>query len=219
MDYPDLYRVSPREAERASGMLAESFMGDPFFRYLFPDDVRRSKVLPHLFRTIVAWAMATGDVYATSVQFEGVMTLPWRRIPSFPARLRTMAHSLAAAGGLLFRYGLVGPMRRARGIRPATRTLIQFYRLYEPSIHIGLIAVQPQYRGRGFMTRMMRPVLAEADGTGSFVVLDTESEENIPLYRRFDFRLAHEIQAAPGLHYHLMVRTPHGLHDSTTRIR
>lgn len=185
-------------------------MDDPFFIYLFPSDRERKRALPAIYRGVLSWMLATGDIYATSENMEGVFVIRRPGTRHSPLSIvRAWAASLRGILVLPFQVSISGLFRRSRSLRPATRTLFDCYRRFEPSIHLNMIAVDRRYRGQKLMSAMMRAILADAGHIGAYCVLDTENEENIPVYQHLGFRKAHEIVAVPGkVTYYLMVYEP-----------
>lgn len=54
-----------------------------------------------------------------------------------------------------------------------------------------MVVVDPQYQGKGFASRLIRPTLEEAERKGETVYLETHNKQNIELYERYGFRLLH----------------------------
>ena len=69
----------------------------------------------------------------------------------------------------------------------------------EPHWYLGLIAVDPAYRGRGLGTKLMEHCLSFVDRDGLPAYLESTNSANTSLYRRFGFEQLAEVQvgAAP----------------------
>ncbi len=71
----------------------------------------------------------------------------------------------------------------------------------EPNIHVNMLAVSPDFQGRGLARVLLERVHAmsreRADSRG--VTLSTESERNVALYRHLGYRVVGQATIAPGL--------------------
>jgi GNAT superfamily N-acetyltransferase len=71
----------------------------------------------------------------------------------------------------------------------------------EPNIHVNILAVSPDRRGRGLARALLERVHAMSrerpDSRG--VTLSTESERNVALYRHLGYRVVGQATIAPGV--------------------
>jgi GNAT superfamily N-acetyltransferase len=70
-----------------------------------------------------------------------------------------------------------------------------------PHYHLNMIGVRRSHTGRGLARRLLEAVhrLSDADGGSSGVSLTTETEQNLPLYEYFGYRLMGHAVVADGL--------------------
>lgn len=68
------------------------------------------------------------------------------------------------------------------------------YRPDEPHWHLGLVAVDPAYRGQGLATRLLTHCLEEIDRDGFPVFLESTNAANLTLYERLGFRKLAEVR-------------------------
>ena len=58
-----------------------------------------------------------------------------------------------------------------------------------PHWYLQIIGVAPEHQGKGFSSQLMRPMLARFDREGLPCYLETQTEKNVAIYRRFGFRV------------------------------
>lgn len=172
-------------------MLGRSFQDDPLWRYFIPDPERRRRLLRGLLAIRVRQGLADGEVYATSSAFEGVAV--W--LPSAKSDITF---------GQLIRYGAVSiPVRLGvislRRIIAAGTFMSGVRRRYAPTCYCLLspIGVDPDFRGKGYASRLLRPMLARLDRMGLPCYLETQNERNAAMYTHFGFKTLEKV-AIPG---------------------
>jgi len=60
-----LVRLPAHQLGQASEVMARAFQNDPLLKYLVPNDVRRIRLLPSFFGTVVRYCLRYGEVYTT----------------------------------------------------------------------------------------------------------------------------------------------------------
>lgn len=167
-------------------MLARAFYDYPMSVYFMPDEATRKKEQPAVFRTLMRSGIKNGEVYATSPQMEGVAVWysPDSRQESFWSRL--------TGGQFIFQW-LAGGIVMARQRAFAEYAAEVRRRVVSPRHwYLQLLGVDPAYHGKGYSSRLLRPILARADREGVPCYLDTQAEKNVALYEHFGFRVAEE---------------------------
>jgi ribosomal protein S18 acetylase RimI-like enzyme len=157
---------------------------DPLQRYLFPPAAAEAERT--LFRLIAAYGIRQGNLLATSRKLEGVAywQTPQDRTwvgaaPVLREGLRLLAQS--GAGGV------------ARLVRASAYTFRR-HRRHAPFPHwyLALLAVRPRHQGRGFAGLLLKPVLARLQRERHPCYLETNTPQNVSLYRHFGFRVVEE---------------------------
>ncbi|MCX5700102.1 MAG: GNAT family N-acetyltransferase [Candidatus Omnitrophica bacterium] len=64
----------------------------------------------------------------------------------------------------------------------------------EPQWYLHLVAVRAQFRGQGYSSQLIRPMLARAGSEGLPCTLITQSMENVRKYEHWGFKLVKEMQ-------------------------
>jgi GNAT superfamily N-acetyltransferase len=81
----------------------------------------------------------------------------------------------------------------------------------EPHYYLPVVGVEPERRGRGLGTVLMRPVLERCDDEKLPAYLEATSPRNRALYERHGFEVTEQFSVGPGLPpAWRMWRTPNG---------
>ena len=86
------------------------------------------------------------------------------------------------------------------------------YRPTEPHWYLGLIAVDPAYRGCGVGTKLMEYGLEIADQEGLPAYLESTNAANLSIYRRFGFQQLAEVGVGSSPNRFPMLRPARKLH-------
>src|SRR3954467_2737361 len=103
-----IVRLDPARLHEASDVLARAFHSDPAWRWVLPDEERRARLLPWLFR--VGFEVTVADVWTTEGRVLGAARwlppgrAPMRVAPALRAFLATPMR-LGPATGRFFAYG------------------------------------------------------------------------------------------------------------------
>lgn len=190
-DSGDLLRLKMEQIGPAAEMLARAFGQDPKMGYFVPDEGRRPEITRHHFEFLLRYGLIYGEVYATSPRLEGVAVwLPAKKVEI------TLWRALRA-GLFRFRKG-VGKEALER-ILSFSDYLDTLHRRHMPGPHhyLFFIGVDPACQGKGYASRLIRPVLARLDGEGLPCYLVTQNEQNVALYEHYGFRVI-EKSLVPG---------------------
>jgi ribosomal protein S18 acetylase RimI-like enzyme len=187
----ELLRLTLKERDAGAAVLGRAFAEYEMLRYYFPDETQRHVVADTFVFIGLSICLKYGEAYATSEKLEGVAAwLPpgkapfggWQMIRSVPL-------------SVLFRFALQGANRlRAYGsfIDNLQRRLVPY-----PHWYLQIIGVDPAYQGQGFSSRLVRPVLERIDRDRMPCFLETNTGNNVAIYRRFGFEVVSE-DKVPG---------------------
>jgi len=182
----ELLRLTLKERDAGAVVLGRAFREYELLRYYFHDKTKR-RVVADMFGFIaLSVCLKYGEVYASSEKLEGVAAwLPpgkapfggWQIIRSVPL-------------SILFRFGRQGASRMwayGRYVDNLHRKLVPY-----PHWYLQIIGVDPAYHGQGFSSRLVRPVLERIDRERMLCFLETNTEKNVAIYRRFGFEVVSE---------------------------
>jgi GNAT superfamily N-acetyltransferase len=167
----------------AAGVLTRSFLTNPNFVNLFPDEEVRARALPHVQRACLRDALRAGHVYMASRGGEILGVAAWLPPGGFPLSAR---RQLAAAPDMA-RVLAAAPRSLGRLLR-FTSGLAKLHPA-QPHWYLEAVGVEPGARGLGIGTRLLEPVLARADEAGQPCYLETMTERNVAWYGRLGFEV------------------------------
>ena len=195
----EIVRLDRSQLGDASHVLARAFHEDPAWVWLIPDPVRRSVVLPWLFR--MGFDVTAADVWATEGAIRGVVRWlppgrpPMRLLPTLRALLLTPLR-LGITTVPFLAYGRAVETMRA-SVMPG------------PHWYLAGIGVDPDERRRGIGSALLEPGIAAAERAGLPAVLLTNLEGNLPFYSRHGFEVVREGRTPEdGPKAWAMVRSP-----------
>jgi len=195
----EIERLKPGRLDEASAMLARAFHDDPAWVWVLPDEERRRRLLPWLFR--IGFDVTVADVWTTTGPVIGAARWlpPGRAAMRVGPALRALVATplrLGAASGRFFAYGRAVESLRAR-VAPA------------PHWYLAGIGVDPEFQNRGVGTALLQPGIEGAQRDRVRAVLLTNSERALPFYERSGFRVVGESETPQGgPHAWAMVRDP-----------
>jgi ribosomal protein S18 acetylase RimI-like enzyme len=182
----ELLRLTLKERDAGAAVLGRAFTEYELLQYYFPNATERHAVAVSLAFIELSICLKYGEVYASSEKLEGVAAwLPpgnspfggWQIIRSVPL-------------SILFRFARQGASRMWAYGRYADR----LHRKLVPHPHwyLQIIGVDPAYHGQGFSSRLLRPVLERIDRERMPCFLETNTDRNVAIYRRFGFDVVSE---------------------------
>lgn len=59
----------------------------------------------------------------------------------------------------------------------------------ENYIHLDLLVVSPEQKGKGLGKAMMHHIFSEAKDRGKMITLETQTQENMEMYKHFGFKI------------------------------
>jgi ribosomal protein S18 acetylase RimI-like enzyme len=175
----------PSLRDSAARVLAEAFQDDPVYRFIIPDDARRARDLPWLFRRVAQYSLLYGDAYTTP-NVEGVAS--W--LPPGGTKLTLGRMIRVGLPGIVPRFGWAAFQRMEDIMAHGDELHAQY--AHAPHWYLWAIGVKTSSRGKGIGGLLMQPVLTSAGATGIPCYLETHNEINVPFYLKHGFRVMSE---------------------------
>jgi len=193
----ELYRLKAADRGRASSVLFEAFLHDPFFAYLLGPRCTDERVATSFHRFTINVGLRYGVVQAPSAGIEGVaIWLP-------PGHTAITVWNAIMSGVLGIKGATVRHVKDV--IRFVSRMVA--YSSYAATLHekhapmphwyLMVIGIGDAYRGMGYASRLLRPMLAQCDSKRLPCYLETHNPTNVDLYRHFGFSVM-EAGTLPG---------------------
>jgi ribosomal protein S18 acetylase RimI-like enzyme len=61
----------------------------------------------------------------------------------------------------------------------------------EPYWYIFIIAVSPEYQGKGYASILVKPKIESVNNKNETIYLETQNAKNIPIYQKYGFQIIH----------------------------
>ena len=189
-DLGSLVRLQPSQAKLAGEMLSRVFQDDPIVSYYFPNACRRGNRLIYMFEFLVRLGISCGEVYATSPGLEGVAI--W-----LPPKATMTLWKVIRSGGLslLLKIGVNFVLRGWS----TGRLFSSLRKRHAPFPHwyLAILGVEPKFQGRGYASKLLKPMLTRLDEEHSACYLEAEGEKNVAIYQHNGFEVV-EKATLPG---------------------
>lgn len=197
------YRLTDADTFRASKAMADAFGEDPLWRKIFEGERDLQRRYQACFEVPIRHCLRFGEVHATSEALEGVVaTVPGERSTM---SLRTMLRSGALGAGL--RMGATASKRMADlKILDSDRKRHTAGRTYS---YLLILGVRSAHQGKGLGASLLRGLIERCDSEQLPIYLETETENNVALYRHFGFEVVQHLTLEKlGLPMWEMMREP-----------
>lgn len=179
----DLVQVSKAETKSAVETLVRSFWDDPLSEYFFLDEKKRQEHLPVFMAYRVKQGILNGQVYATSSKFEGIAI--WKHSEQVN---RSLLNDFRVGGFTLFRKVGRAKLGEMINVDQFTSSRREEYSI-KPYLHLGPVGVDPDFQGKGYASKLIRPMLDYLDSEKINCYLEAQNESNVSLYQHFGFEI------------------------------
>jgi len=188
----EIYLVQKKDLKKASTVLMRAFHDDPLIRLVYPNDEERIKYSPYLWEYLLLDGIRYGEVYSPSDLIEGIAKwLPpgkehmgiWRSIRSGAITMSRMASKQKDERFLSMRK-----------IAEITDHILKLHKtlVSEPHWYLANIGVDPKHQGKGFASKLIKPMIKRIEEEGYPVFLETNFEGNVALYEHLGFEVIDE---------------------------
>ncbi|MGD9101106.1 MAG: N-acetyltransferase [Anaerolineae bacterium] len=190
---------------QAAHMFAKAFLVNPAYTALFPDRAERERALQRLFGAVVGYSLAYGLTHTTPAVEGAACWLP-------PGDTEvTLWRSLRTGLGLQRAVVRFNSQAR-RKFLAALAYLDEIHKREAPGPHwyLWVLGVAPHCQGQGIGSRLIQPVLTQADQDGVLCYLETHAERNVVFYQRRGFQVVSDgIVPDQGVRVWTMLRKAH----------
>jgi GNAT superfamily N-acetyltransferase len=175
--------LSKSQVKAASKVLSLALQDYPLHIAFIPDESERKKKSPHFLEVFIRYGMRYGVVYATSPNLEGILI--W--LPSEHADYGIWK---------MIRSGMV-PCTFKIGIKTVLRMLSignyfsKLHNHHAPFRHWygWYVGVSPEFQGKGYGRILIETMLAKADKDQLPCYGETHTQENVPLWEHYGFKV------------------------------
>ena len=174
-------RLNKAQVKPAAEVLSRAFHNYPLLQYYFPEELERKKITSYFLSLAIYSGIRYGEIYATSPNMEGVAV--WFPPDNYPVNIWKLVRSVPIS--VIFAFGMYGGGR----MRQLGEYVDAVHQRLAPFGHwfLQVIGVDPQFQGKGYAGKLLKPMLARIDEEGLSCYLETLDEHNVSLYEHFDF--------------------------------
>lgn len=184
LDLNSPIRLPEEKIISAAEVMGRAFQQESLNVYTLPDSVERREKLPYAFEFLLRYGTLFGEVYTTSQNLEGIAI--W--LPFWEAEMK--ARKIRKAGFNIF-YKTMGEQYFKR-LEICENHIVLLHKRHTADFshwYISAIGVDSKHQGKGYASKLLRPILAEQNIP---CYLETCDEQNVPIYQHLGFDVVEE---------------------------
>ncbi len=184
----DIILLKKSQTNQSVRVLTAAFADYAMWKALFPNDKERNRMIPVLWRGVVAYCRRYGMVEATS-DFTGIAA----RVKPRYAHLTPWRH--IRSGFLLPRAVMMLSMKsRVRFLRVMSQIDKMHRQLMpEPHWYLWVVGINPASQGHGIGGNLLTSGVAQAQQARMPCYLETQTEDNVAFYQKRGFEVLREV--------------------------
>lgn len=171
------------EVKPGGRVIAGSLLVEPGFTAIIPDPGKRLKVMTPLMTGTLSHAVRLGTAYGAILDGKVLGVAIWLPPGAFPFNMMANLRLLPSLRGMRH-IGLA----KARELATVEENAKAHFP-GEPVWYLQAFGVSPETQGQGIGSRLLQPVLDQADASGKACYLETGTERNVRFYERFGFEV------------------------------
>jgi len=181
-----LTSLSSDQLKLASEVLSNAFQEDPVFSKLIPNEKERHKTLSKIFKFQIKYCLKHGVVLATS-NLKGISL--W--FPPKNVFISIWKSIKSSSLSLIFKI----KWKNLHFLRKNDDFIEDLHRKLVPDTHwyLSTIGIDPKHQGKGIGSRMLSYMINRIAKENKTIFLETNSERNVKLYKRFGFRILNKV--------------------------
>lgn len=190
-----LTSLSNDQLKLASEVLSNAFHEDPVFSKLIPNNKERYKTLIKIFKFQIKYCLKHGVVLSTS-NLKGIsLWYPPENV--FISIWKSIKNSSLS---LIFKI----KWKNLHLLRKNDDFSEDLHKKLIPDPHwyLSTIGIDPKHQGKGIGSRMLSFMINHIAKDHKTIFLETNSEKNVKLYKRFGFRILHKVLTPRTNIYH-----------------
>ncbi len=182
----NLFRLRKNHLNSAAELFSEVFFDDTIARMIFPKEETRKQKLYHYFKFRIKYGLLYGEVYASSSNLEGLAV--W--VYSENIEMTNWKNIRAGGLNMLRKVGRDAVIRMSK-IGNFTFALHKKYATF-PHFYLAPVGVDSKHQGKGFASKLLRPMFNRLDQEKLHCYLETQSRTNVEIYLHYGFKVINE---------------------------
>ena len=185
-DLKNLFRIDKTNINLFSQVAARAYFEADDFSTSSKDPSKQMKYLIKLMNLTLRISQKFGFVYAPTENIEGVAA--W--LPHDKIKLSNWQYIRYGALSVFFRAGNEGRRDLLRYSSLVSKKHKQYANF--PHMYLYNLAIDPSYQGKGYASRLLKPMFAKLDENNLPCYLESP-ERNLALYEHFGFEVVEHI--------------------------
>ena len=182
-----LYRLQKGDMDRVAEVQGRAFYDDPLTLHAYSDGSREIDDMRYFVQFPIRYGLRYGEGYAPTSEIEGVaLWLPSKKYPMTFWRILRSA-SLWAMFKMMRKIG----SSRLKRVAYIGKHLDEAHERLAPFEHVYLqmLGVDPEHQGKGYASKLLRPMFERLDERKMPCYLDTLTEKNAVMYEHLGFKI------------------------------
>jgi hypothetical protein len=177
-----LFHFNKSNIKLAADVCAKAYYDDLLFTSFFPNITKR-KLMNDLFKFGLYHALNYGELYATSQNIEGIAAwFPYNKL--FISTWQMIKYGILP---IIVKVGRESLKKMLLYEKFCKEKHVQFANF--PHWYLHNIAVDPIYQGKGYASKLLKPMLAKLDDQNLPCCLETQKKSNVSIYQHFGFEI------------------------------
>lgn len=172
-------------------LLSENFKDDPLYVHIFKEDRLRRKCLKIFFRAYLGYLEATSLFYLSEDSKACGVVFLSNRLDSKKREFMRLILMIFKMFPLVRHVGISGYLRCLHTLSIMSSQWIEDLKI-SPYAHMDLMVVEEEARGKGYFKHWLS-VIAEEFSQNNTITLETQSRENVEIYKNCGFKVVVEV--------------------------
>jgi ribosomal protein S18 acetylase RimI-like enzyme len=190
-DISSLYKISDKEIDKASQVLADGFSEDPLMKNLFRGNNKQQGIQTAV-KMFLKYYQKYGAIYADSKDIKGVIIIAQDKESFMSFDKMLVSGAIIPALKLIFISGFDGISRTIA--LASLDDLRKEYHQKNSFIYIQMLGVAKKNQGKGIGKTLLNATFEKSKQLKLGVYLETESENNVRFYNKLGFETIKEIE-------------------------
>ena len=182
----DFYKLKTKDMKKGGKVLADAFKHDPIWNNFFEKVENKEEKLPSFFQMPITYCKTYGGTYATSENLEGIAGFMFGKY----AKMSIWRLVMSGAIGPAMKVG----MDIGKKMEPFDKLLYseRINNMKDRNfIYLMIIGVDSKCQGHG--KKLIKALIKKSEELNLPVYLETETENNVRLYKKFGFEMIKKI--------------------------
>lgn len=188
-----IVKIDRQDIPKAASVLAQVFAkDDPLYAHILPDEKTRLRVLNIFFHRYIEMMYPYSDLLTTSDRHEAVALVfhSEREAGTLRSKIKYMTRVVLAiikSSPICTIIGVRGFIRGISILHSMSSSWLSMLGDRE-YMHLDMLVVQEQFRGQGYVSKVIKPLLAECRTKNIVCTLETQTLSNLPIYEHYEYR-------------------------------